>query len=438
MPKKAHTRGSHNQSRDPKRSASENPSDRDLEALRIISTAVAVPTDLLARFLNSRRTEATKLVRRLEQAECLVSREFLPGDAPWVWLTGKGARLSGTGIRERSRPPALASLAHRRAIQQVRLDLETQDPSGSWIPEAQFYAEQRGSGLQIPDGVFEAQGKRLAVEVELSRKSFADLRRVLTEHCARYDGVHYYCGPRTRKQLSSLKRLEGWPKLLVRDLPQRAVARKQRARFPEREPTPREKQVLRLISEQGAVPLDQLTRFLGPERSRVSEIIEEFQRQNYARCDTLLSGEPDWVWLKTAGSRFAGTSLDCWSPRVGGLPRIRILNELRLHLEGAEARWLSKRLLRREFGRYAILPDAVLEEGEARRAILFRSDNRDFASVKRRIEAFHGSFDSVVCVCGSAAVAERMAAFGERHSSYQLVISRLPVLASMPLGASTS
>jgi hypothetical protein len=190
----------------------------ETEALKAIFEAVAMPVDQLARLLGRRRCDTTKLLVRLQEANCVHLRQLLSGEAPWVWLTGKGARFMGARNRKRQRPPAVSNLRHRRAVHEVRLDLEERFPRGRWICETQFYAE-RGSGLQIPDGVFEIGGKRQAVEVELNCKPTADLRRVVADHTARNESVLYYVGPRTRKPLMALKRDEDWPKLSVRDAP---------------------------------------------------------------------------------------------------------------------------------------------------------------------------------------------------------------------------
>ena len=386
-----------------------------------------MPLDQLARLLRVRRCDTSKLVARLEEANCVQSRQLLSGEPAWVWLTGKGARLMGAKDRKRQRPPAVSSLRHRRAVHEVRLGLEGRFPAGRWICESHFYA-QRGSGLQIPDGVFELGGKRQAIEVELNCKPTADLRRVVAEHSARYDAVSYYVGSRTRKPLIALKRDEGWPTVRVRDVPGVSQVPPKWGRPADREPAKWERKILRLISEQGAVPIDQLCDFLQRGEAETLAIVDEFERQRYAERESLLAGQSDWVWLKKMGHRFSATSLACPKPSIGGLPKIRVLNALRLLLAGQSSgtRWVSKRMLRQELGRYAILPDSVVERGGLRQAILVRFNNREFDALEGRIKSFHRSFDSVICYCANEAVRRRMAALPGQMPSLDLTVEDFP------------
>jgi hypothetical protein len=181
-----------------------------------------------------------------------------------------------------------------------------------------------------------------------------------------------------------------------------------------------------LLSEQGAVPIDQLARFLNRDRHRTMGLVEEFQRQNYARCESVLAGDADWVWLSKAGNRYSRTGLRCFEPRLGALPQIRALNELRLRAraEYPEAAWVSKRGLVREFGQYALIPDASLELNGNRQAILVRFHNRHFGDLEGRIESLRTSFASITVYCANPTVRERMLALGEPEPS--LVIKDLP------------
>jgi DNA-binding MarR family transcriptional regulator len=406
---------------------SDHLSEAQTGALKALSEAVAMPVDQLARLLKARRCDTSELIARLEEANCVHSRQLLSCEAPWVWLTGKGARLMGAKDRKRQRPPAVSGLRHRRAVHEVRLGLEERFPAGRWICETHFYA-QRGSGFQIPDGVFELGGKRQAIEVELNCKPTADLRRVVAEHSARYDAVSYYVGSRTRKPLSALVRDEGWPNVSVCDVPGLSHASPKRGRPADREPAKWERTILKLISEQGGVPIDQLCDFLQRDETETLGIVDEFERQRYAKRESLLADQSDWVWLKKIGHRFSGTSLGCAKPSIGALPRIRVLNALRLLLVGRfpQARWISKRMLRRELGRYAVVPDSVLERGGRRHAILVRFNNREFAALERRVESFHASFDSVICYSANEAVRRRMAALPGRMGSLDLTVEDFP------------
>lgn len=424
MPKKAKACGRETPPNNPKQLRQEHLSGPELRVLRVVSEGVCVPVDQLARLLGCGPKQASALVSRLEGLGCVISRQFLAGDSPWVWLNKTGARLSGTGLPAKGFAPAVRGLAHRRAVHEVRLHLEALDTTGKWICESRLYS-QIERGTQIPDGVFELEGKRQAIEVELSNKSNRHLEQVVSEHSRRYDLVVYYVGPRTCRQLAGLKENGSWPRLVVRNLPGQIVEQKCRRRLPGREPEPWEVDILRLVSEQGAVPIDQLARFIQREEPETLKIVREFAHLNYATSASLIAGAPDWVWLKEAGNRFSGTTLTCLKPKIGGLPILRIVNELRLQLED-EGEWLSKRRLVREFGQYASIPDAVLRAKDSHTAIVVRRDNRHFDEFASRLQRFGQIFDSVSCFAASSVVAHRLQLLRETTNSHWLSIEELP------------
>jgi hypothetical protein len=426
MPKKARTRARSALPSHPNQLRREHLSTLELEALKVVSEGVCVPIDQLACILGCGPRKANSLVSRLEQLGCVISDQFLTGESPWLWLNKTGARLSGTGLPSKGFAPAVRGLAHRRAVHEVRLSLESAHPIGTWICESRLYSQVRnGDAEQVPDGVFEIGGERHAIEVELSPKPVPHLERVVTEHSERYDLVIYYVGPRTRRQLRRFKDSGNWPRLLVHDLPGQMVQEKCRPRPPGREPEPWEVDILRLVSEQGAIPIDQLARFMQCGEAEMRKIVDEFARQNYANSASLIASEPDWVWLKEAGNRLSGTTLNCLKPKIGGLPILRTLNELRLQLQ-SEGEWLSRRRLVREFGPYASVPDAVLNREASRAAILVRFDNRQFDRFASRLQRYAQTFDSVTCFCASQVVSRRLEGLRKSTDSNWLAIEKLP------------
>ena len=67
------------------------------------------------------------------------------------------------------------------------------------------------------------EGRRVAVEVELTVKSERRVRAILDELTGRFDMVLYYCPPATHRQLSALKESGRWLTLGVRELPDRGT-----------------------------------------------------------------------------------------------------------------------------------------------------------------------------------------------------------------------
>ena len=95
-------------------------------------------------------------------------------------------------------------------------------PSTEWVSERAL-ARERGAGEHLPDGVAITEGRRVAVEVELTVKSrrrvtrsWRSSRRGLTR------AVFLRAGP--HRQLTELAGSGRWPTLGVRELPARRVA----------------------------------------------------------------------------------------------------------------------------------------------------------------------------------------------------------------------
>jgi hypothetical protein len=187
------------------------------EALRLLSEQVAVPLDQLARFLDLGLEDAVRIAQRLDRAGLVESRRFLVRDFPWLWASRRGAAEAGTGFPYSA--PEVAMLAHRRAINEVRLHLAERAPDGRWLCERTVY-RQRDPAEHLPDAVFEIDSERHAIEAELSCKRNREIRRIVAEHSNRYDAVLYFCGPYPYRLLKRVQAEGRWPKLAVRRVPQ--------------------------------------------------------------------------------------------------------------------------------------------------------------------------------------------------------------------------
>ncbi len=187
------------------------------KVLRLLSEQVAIPLDQLSRFLDRPLEHAVALLQALEDVDCVRHRRFLVRDMPWFWLNTRGARLANTGFVASA--PDVAILAHRRAINEVRLFLAGRAPEGRWVCERTVF-RQRDPEDHLPDAVFEIGGERHAIEVELSTKHNHEIRRIVAEHSNHYDAVLYFCGPRPYRLLKRVQVEGRWPKLLVCRLPE--------------------------------------------------------------------------------------------------------------------------------------------------------------------------------------------------------------------------
>lgn len=191
--------------------------DREAEALRLLSEQVAIPLDQLIRFLDLGLEQGALLVQRLDAEGLLENKRFLVRDYPWLWLSRRGAERSGTGFPYRE--PDVSSIAHRRALNEVRLYLRGRAPEGRWVCERVVY-RRRDPEDHLPDAVFEIGGERHAIEAELSTKTNPEIRQIVAQHSNRYDAVLYFCGPHPYNLLKRVQAEGRWPKLVVRRLPQ--------------------------------------------------------------------------------------------------------------------------------------------------------------------------------------------------------------------------
>lgn len=172
---------------------------RDLWVLRWIADMYAIRFDqlrhLLSREPGQRNGRAPgpdgltagavdQVIRRWQEEPPLVTYERIFTNAPgWLWLTPAAERLLDVPY---ARHHLRASrLTHRYYVNQVRLDYERRHPGDSWTSERAILAQQPrrepGEAIpHVPDGVITREdGRAIAVEVELSPKSDAELDAVL-------------------------------------------------------------------------------------------------------------------------------------------------------------------------------------------------------------------------------------------------------------------
>lgn len=193
------------------------PTAEEAALLRLLSEQAAIPLDQLARFGGGSLADAVAVVQGLEAAGCVEYRRFLIRDHPWFWPSRRGAALAGTGFHYK--PPDVAMLAHRRAVNEIRLHLAERAPQGRWVCERAVF-HQRDPEDHLPDGVFEIDGERHAIEAELSHKGHREIRLIVAQHSNRYDAVIYFCGPHTYNLMKAVQAEGRWPKLVVRRVPE--------------------------------------------------------------------------------------------------------------------------------------------------------------------------------------------------------------------------
>jgi hypothetical protein len=157
----------------------------------------AVQLDHLAAVLGVGEPRARAIAARWRNRGHAESARLGPGP-PWTWLTRAG--LTACGLPYSPAPPALARLAHIRAVTAVRLALESVPryaaAAGYWRSERRLRARMGGrAGLRehIPDGeVHWPDGAPLAwagecwaIEAELTAKTVRRTETIMRELLAR-------------------------------------------------------------------------------------------------------------------------------------------------------------------------------------------------------------------------------------------------------------
>jgi hypothetical protein len=203
--------------------------DRDVAALRWLGQQYAARADVLRVLLGrlspgSPRVEGQlgettlrDVVARWEDRG-LVARDRLLGHL-WVAPTVKAVRLVGLDVRAWSF--VIPQLAHVHAVGIVRLAVDPSIPAGGrWLSERELRREAGKShvpdaAIQLPDDPEATAGaglygedvdplpKRVAVEVELTRKGAARLRESWTRpRHGRWTRTVYYASPEVASYLT--------------------------------------------------------------------------------------------------------------------------------------------------------------------------------------------------------------------------------------------
>jgi len=187
--------------------------------------------------------------------------------------------------------------------------------------------------------------------------------------------------------------------------------------------------VLRLIAEQGAIPLDQFARFLKCDLEHTDIALERLVQGGLAEHEKLLVDEPEWVWLTRRGMKASGTGFLRYQPRPAAFARIRVLNEVRLRVRdrAPAARWISGRTLVQECGVKGHQPNAVVEDDGERHAILIKNGcPQSFEYERQVVEALLPHYDAVIAFCASGMRMDRLHRLAAKNAWPKLIIRPLP------------
>jgi hypothetical protein len=221
---------------------------RDVAALRWLGQQYAARADVLRVLLGRLSPGSPRIEGQLGEATLrdvldrwedrgLVARDRLLGHL-WVAPTARALGLVGLDVRAWSF--VIPQLAHVHAVGVVRLALEPSIPAGGrWLSERELRREAGKShvpdaAIQLPDDPDTEAGsglygedvdplpRRVAVEVELTRKGAARLREAWTRpRHGRWTRTVYYAPPEVASYLSGqLARIRPRHPIQVRLLPE--------------------------------------------------------------------------------------------------------------------------------------------------------------------------------------------------------------------------
>jgi hypothetical protein len=169
----------------------------DVRALVFTADMYGLQLDQLAELLGGTIRQARTLAARWAKAGLAESAVLGPG-LPWVWVTRSG--LQACGVRYAPAPPALARLAHIRAVTAVRLALQAvpayREASAYWRSERRLRARLGGrlgardhlpdAELHWPDGTGVSwAGECWAIEAERTAKTVTRTTAIMRELLAR-------------------------------------------------------------------------------------------------------------------------------------------------------------------------------------------------------------------------------------------------------------
>jgi hypothetical protein len=192
---------------------------RDLDVLGWVGEQYAVRTDQLAVFLECGSRTVQRLLARLREQRLVEVRRVLVGEPAWVIPTVRGLRASGLSFA--AWRPTLGLLAHVAAVTEARLHIQSRSPESEWVCERVLAREKQTPREHLADAVVLLDGRRIAVEVELTVKSKRRTTRIIDELTSRYDAVLYYCAPGPHRLIAELSAEGAWPSLGLRRLPER-------------------------------------------------------------------------------------------------------------------------------------------------------------------------------------------------------------------------
>jgi DNA-binding Lrp family transcriptional regulator len=185
--------------------------------------------------------------------------------------------------------------------------------------------------------------------------------------------------------------------------------------------------VVRLLAEQGAIPFDQLARFLGVRRPKLVDLIRSLELAGCIEKHQFLVGDSCWFWPSNRGARLIKAPSRSREPTIRLLAHKRAVNEARLYLQRREPKghWICERDIRRSRNWTDHIPDGIFEVGGERHAIEAELSRKRHHEIRRIVAEHSNRFDAVLYFCAEAPFRLLKEVEAERRWP-KLIVRRLP------------
>lgn len=159
---------------------------------------------------------------------------------------------------------------------------------------------------------------------------------------------------------------------------------------------------LALLSQQGAVPLDQLARLLGTDLPDCVDIVQALDSAGLIEHRRFLVRDHPWFWPSRRGARQTDTGFRYAVPDVAILEHRRAVNEIRIYLtaRAPQGVWVCEREVFRRRDPSEHLPDALFEIDGERHAIEAELSRKQLHHLHRVIAGHSDRYDAVLYFCG--------------------------------------
>lgn len=183
--------------------------ERDKKIIILINRFGYLTAAQVARAMGMSLRVAYRRLQRMVKERYLIHKRILAG-APGIYYVGsRGLAEVDTELGRFT--VRLQTLPHNLAVADVAITLIAQYPGAEWTTERELRREagQRfglGQNVHFPDGILILpNGKRVAVEVEISTKEKRRVEKILRVYLRRsdYSEVWYFC--RTKRQTERVK-----------------------------------------------------------------------------------------------------------------------------------------------------------------------------------------------------------------------------------------